>query len=134
MTQAAAGMAQMGIGVAVLMVAKIVNDWYPKSAAGYTIMCSKMASCTQGGVALMWKEDHLKFEVKLVLFNNGLNVLTFQLIMGDKQFYIIGAYIPPQLHKGGGGFKESRGGVPGELQMVWCTPMWVKMLPYITPP
>jgi hypothetical protein len=74
----------MGIGVAVLTDTKIVNNRYPKSAAGYTIMCSKMVSCAQGGVVLVWKEDNLKFEVKLVLFNHGLNTLTFQLAMGDE--------------------------------------------------
>jgi hypothetical protein len=42
--QAAAGLAQMGIGVAVLTEMKFVNDWYPKMAAGYTIMSSKAAS------------------------------------------------------------------------------------------
>jgi hypothetical protein len=40
-----------------------------KTAAGYTIMCSKAVSCTQGGVALVWKENNLRFEVKLVLFH-----------------------------------------------------------------
>jgi hypothetical protein len=43
----------------------------------------------------MWKEDDLKFEVKLVLFNHNLNTLTLQLTTGDKQFYIVKAYIPP---------------------------------------
>ncbi len=89
--QAAAELAQMGIGVAVLTETKIVNNWYPKSAAGYTIMCSKVATCTQGGVALVWKEDDLKFEVKLVPFNHGPNTLTFQLATRDEQFYVAGA-------------------------------------------
>ncbi len=93
-------MAQMGIGLAVLMETKIVNDWYPKAAVGYTIMCYKAASSNQGGVALMWKEDNLKFEVKLVLFNNVANTLMFQLITRDEQFYVIGAYIPPNCMRG----------------------------------
>ncbi len=83
MKQAAAGLAQMGIGVAVLTKTKFVNDQYPKTVAGYTIMSSKVASCSQGGVALVWREDNLKFEVELVLFH-GPNMLTFQLMMGDK--------------------------------------------------
>jgi hypothetical protein len=48
----------------------------------------------------MWKEDDLKFEVKLVLFNNGTYILMFQLITGDKQFYVVGAYIPPNCTRG----------------------------------
>jgi hypothetical protein len=51
--QAAAGLAQMGIGVAVLTESKFVDNWYPKMAAGYTVMCSKIASCAQGGVAFI---------------------------------------------------------------------------------
>ncbi len=93
-------MVQMRIGVAVLMETKIVNDQYPKAAAGYTIMCSKAASCTKGRVALMWKENNPKFEVELVLFNNCPNVLTFQLVMGDEQFYVVGVYTPPNCTRG----------------------------------
>jgi hypothetical protein len=92
--QAATGLAQVGIGVAVLREMKLVDDQYPKTTAGYTIMCSKVASCTQEGVTLVWKENVLKFKVKLVLFH-GLNTLTFQLTMGDEQFFVVGTYIPP---------------------------------------
>ncbi len=81
--QAAAGSAQMGIGVAVLTETKFINNQYPNTAVGYTIMCSKVASCAQGGAALVWKEKVLRFEVKLVLFH-GPNTLTFQLMMGDE--------------------------------------------------
>jgi hypothetical protein len=89
----------MGIGVAVLTKTKFVNDWYPKTAAGYTIMSSKAASCSQGGVALAWRENDLKFEVELVLFH-GLNTLTFQLTTEDEQIYVVGTYIPPNCTRG----------------------------------
>ncbi len=42
----------------------------------------------------MWKEDYPKFEVEMVLFNNGPYIVTFQLAMGDEQFYVVGVYIP----------------------------------------
>jgi hypothetical protein len=90
---------QMGIWGVVLMEIKFVNNWHPKMAAGYTIMCSKTASCTQGGVALMWKENNLRFEVELVLFHSS-NTLTFLLRIGDKQLCIVGAYIPPNCMRG----------------------------------
>ncbi len=48
----------------------------------------------------MWKEDNLKFEVKLVLFNQSPNTLTSQLATGDEQFYVIGTYIPPNRMRG----------------------------------
>jgi hypothetical protein len=68
-------------------------------ATGYTIMCSKAASCAQGGVALAWRENNLRFKVKLVLFH-GLNTLIFQLMMGDEQICIMGTYIPPNCTRG----------------------------------
>jgi hypothetical protein len=69
--------------VRVLTETKFIDGRYPKTAAGYTIMSLKVASCSQGGVALAWREDDLKFEVELVLFHSP-NMLTFQLMMGDE--------------------------------------------------
>jgi hypothetical protein len=97
--QVATGLAQIGIGVAVLTETKFLDDRYPKTAAGYTIMSSKAMSCSQGGVALAWREGNLKFEVKLVLFH-GPNTMTFQLTMGDDQIYVVGTYIPPNCMRG----------------------------------
>jgi len=74
MTQAAAGLAQMRVGLAVLTETKLVDNRHPKTASGYSIMCSKAVSGHQGGVALMWKEDDPMFEVESVLFNNGPNI------------------------------------------------------------
>jgi hypothetical protein len=82
---------QIGIGVVVLTETKFVNNWPPNMAAGYTIMCSKVVSCTQGVVVLVWKENNLRFEVKLMLFH-GPNTLMFQLRTGDKQLYVVGTY------------------------------------------
>ncbi len=80
MTQAAAGMAQTGIGLTVLMETKIVDDRHPKAASGYTIMCLKAASgkLQPGGGALMWKEDNQKFKVKS---KSSPNILTVQLVI-----------------------------------------------------
>jgi hypothetical protein len=57
LNQVATGLAQMGIGVVVLMKTKFIDNQYLKKAAGHTIMCSKAASSAQGGVALVWKEN-----------------------------------------------------------------------------
>ena len=95
MAQVAAGLVQMRVGLAVLTETKLVDDRHPTTASGYTIMCSKAVSGHQGGVAIMWKENDSKFEVKSVLFNNGPNIVTFQVTTGDERFYVIGIYIPP---------------------------------------
>ena len=57
MTQAAAGLAQMRVGLAVLTETKLVDARHPKIASKYSIMCSYAVSGHQGGVALMCKED-----------------------------------------------------------------------------
>jgi hypothetical protein len=90
----------MRVGLAVLTETKIVGDRHPKTASGYTIMCSKAVSGHQGGVALAWKEDDPKFEVESVLFNNGPNIVTFQVTTGDDRFYVIGIYVPPDCRNG----------------------------------
>jgi hypothetical protein len=72
----------------------------PQTASGYTIMCSKAVSGHQGGVALAWKEDDPKIEVESVLFNNGPNIVTFQVTTGDDRFYVIGTYAPPDCRNG----------------------------------
>ena len=90
----------MKVGLAVLTERKLVNDRHPKTASGYSIMCSKAVSRHQGGVVLMWKEHNPKFEVKSVLFNNGPNIVTFQLTTGDERFYVIRIYVPPDCGKG----------------------------------
>ena len=100
LSQAATGLAQMRVGLAVLTETKRVNDRYPKTDSGYAIMCSKAVSGYQGGVTLMWKEDDPKFEVELVLFNNDPKIVTFQVATGDERFNVIGIYIPPDCNKG----------------------------------
>ena len=100
MAQVAAGLVQMRVGLAVLTETKLVDDRHPKTAYGYTIMCLKAVSGHQGGVALMWKEDDLQFTVESVLFNNGPNIVTFQVETGNVRFYVIGVYIPPDCRTG----------------------------------
>jgi hypothetical protein len=113
--QAAARLSQMGIGVAVLTETKFVDDWHPKTAMGYTIMSFKAASCAQGGVALAWRENDLRFKVKLVLFH-GPNTLTFQLMTGGEQIYVMGTYIPPNYTRGVEDILTSSRGVPVGVQ------------------
>jgi hypothetical protein len=47
----------------------------------------------------MWKEKDPKFEVESVLFNNGPNIVTFQLTTGNERFYVIKIYVPPDCRK-----------------------------------
>ncbi len=91
---AAKGLHQMGVGCAVLTKTKLTDDRYPKHIEGYHVIASKATSPQQGGIALLWTAEHQDFEVEAVKIVSP-NVLTFQLIMGGVQFFVIGAYIPP---------------------------------------
>jgi hypothetical protein len=50
---------------------------------GFKIITSKVTSHNQGGIALLWKEDHPGYEVESARIVTP-NLLTFQLITGDE--------------------------------------------------
>ncbi len=72
----------------------MIDDRHPCLASGYKILALKAASHNQGGIALLWKENCGDYEVELARIVTP-NLLTLQLITGDKQFHCIGVYIPP---------------------------------------
>jgi hypothetical protein len=79
---AAKGLAQMGVGIGILTKTKVTNDQYLKSLSGYRVLVSKAASPHQGGIGLIWREDHDGFQVKAVRPLTP-NVMSFQLVTGD---------------------------------------------------
>jgi hypothetical protein len=94
LASAAKGLAQMGVEAAILTEMKVTVDRYPKFSLGYKIIALKATSHSKGGVALVWKEGHDSFEVEAARVVNA-NLLTFQLVTGYEQFYVMGIYIPP---------------------------------------
>ena len=90
----AKGLVQMGVDVAVLTEMKITDDRYPHLTSVYKVLSSKAASRHQGGIALLWKENHPGVEVEAAQILTP-NLLTFQLVMGDEQYYCMGVYISP---------------------------------------
>ncbi len=84
----------MGVGLAVLMETKLTDDHYTRLASGFKILASKATSHNQGGIALLWKENHPGYEVESAQIATP-NLLTFQLVTGDEQLYCMGIYIPP---------------------------------------
>ena len=119
MAAAAKGLAQMGVGIGILTKMKVTNNWYSKSLSGYRVLVLKAASPHQEGLDLIWREDHDGFEVKAV-WPLTPNLLSFQLVMGDKRCYIMGICIAPNCTTG-----------VGDLQVAWeacpvdCTPIVV---------
>ncbi len=94
LSSAAKGLVQMGVGLAVLMETKVTDNHHPCLASGYKILALKAASHNQGGIALLCKENCGEYEVESVRVIMP-NLLTFQLITGNKPFNCMGVYIPP---------------------------------------
>jgi hypothetical protein len=85
----------MGVNCAVLTKVKIMNDKYPRCATRFKVISSKATSHSQGGIALLlWNEGHASFEVEAAKIVTP-NLLTFQLVTGYDQYYVMGTYIPP---------------------------------------
>jgi hypothetical protein len=109
----------MRVGLAVVTETKITDDRYPRLASGFKILASKAASHNQGGIALLWKENHQGFEVESAKILTP-NLLTFQLVTGDERFYCMGVYIPPLTRWGWKTF-----GLPGKpARKVACPSSW----------
>jgi hypothetical protein len=63
------------------------------------VLVSKAASPHQGGIGCIWRVDHDGFEVKAVRPLTP-NLLTFQLVTGNKRYYVMGIYTPPNCTTG----------------------------------
>ncbi len=59
----------------------------------------KAASPHQGGVGLIWREDHDSFEVEDVRPLTP-NLMSFQLVIVNERYYVMGIYIPPNCLSG----------------------------------
>ena len=109
----------MGVGLAVVTETKITDVRYTRLASGYKILASKAASHNQGGIALLWKENHRGFEVESAKIVTP-NLLTFQLVTGNERFYCMGVYLPPLTQWGWKTF-----GLPGKhAQTAACPSSW----------
>ncbi len=70
-----------------------MDDRYPKLTSGYKVISSKATTNKQGGIVFVWKEGHSSFQVEVARVVTP-NLLTFQLVMGYKRFYVMGIYTP----------------------------------------
>ncbi len=89
----------MGVGCAILLEMKIIDDHYTPMTLGYKVLTTKAPSKHQGGIALLWQPEHEAFEIEATKIMT-LNLITFQLVTGDQRYYVIGIYIPPNNTEG----------------------------------
>ena len=86
-------MAATGVDLGIFMETKTTDGVYTRFSSGYNVTASNAVSASQGGIALFWRDKEL-YEVEEVAMC-GPNVLTFELVTGQMQFSVVGAYIPP---------------------------------------
>ena len=90
----------MGVGCTILLQMIITDNRYSCTTSGYKVLATKAPSKHQGGVALLWQPEYEAFEIKATKIVTP-NLITFQLVTGDKRYYVIGIYIPPNNTEGG---------------------------------
>ena len=71
-----------------------MDDIYARRLNGYRVVAWNASSASQGGVVLVWKEEHDSFKVEEVTIRHP-NVLSFELNTGGGRYYVVGCYIPP---------------------------------------
>ncbi len=84
----------MGVSLGILMETKVTDNHHPRLASGYKLLAFNVASHNQGGIALLWKENCGDYKVELVRIAMP-NLVTFQLVTSDEQFYCMGVNVPP---------------------------------------
>jgi len=94
LTFAAKGLAKMGVECAIFPEMKITHDRYARMTLGYKVLSTKAPSKHKEGIALLWQPDHEGFEVEATRVVTP-NLITFQLVTGDKRYYVMGIYNPP---------------------------------------
>jgi hypothetical protein len=117
MATAAKGLARMGVGIGILTKTKVTNNQYLKSLWGYQVLISKATSPHQGGIGIIWRDDHNGYEVKAVRPLTP-NLISFQLVMGNERYYVMGIYIPPNFTTGVDDLR-----VAWEARPTDCTPL-----------
>ncbi len=75
----------MGVGVAVVQETKVMDGKHIHCTSGYKVLALSTPSWRQGGIALLWKDEHAAFKVKAARIHTP-NVLTFQLVTGSAWF------------------------------------------------
>jgi hypothetical protein len=85
---------EMRIHLGILTKTWLDTDRYTRSAYGYTVFATKTTHFNQGGIALIFTNNSLYFQVESQK-RHGPNVVSCFLVTGNTRYAVIGAYIPP---------------------------------------
>ena len=86
-------MDRMNVDLGILTETKHTGGVNTRESSGYRVLATDAASPHQGGVALFWR-DWQGWSVESERCH-GANVISFELITGDRRYLVIGAYISP---------------------------------------
>jgi hypothetical protein len=85
---------KMRIDVGVLTETRLSTDRYTRSAYGYTVFATQTTHVNQGGIALIFTNNSLYFQVESQR-KHGPNVISCVITTGTRHHPVIGVYIPP---------------------------------------
>jgi hypothetical protein len=86
---------QMEIHLGILTETRLSTNRHTRSAYGYTVFATTTTHTNQGGIALIFTNKSLYFQVEAQQ-KHGPNVISCILVTGTHRYPIIGAYIPPR--------------------------------------
>jgi exonuclease III len=92
-------MAAMHVDLGIFTETKLTNEMYTHDCLGYSILATKAASSSLGGVALFYRQQSIGWSVEGPQ-THGPNVVSCKLIAGDVCWNVIGVYIPPSEDSG----------------------------------
>ena len=87
------GMYQANMNLGVLQETKLKKCIYTRDSSSYKVVATDAPITHSVGVAIFYRTaDHFSVEAFQV---HGANVISFQLASGDRQWFIVGCYVPP---------------------------------------
>jgi hypothetical protein len=82
----------MNIDIENLEETKITNDCYTKNCFGFEVITTEAESVFQGGIASVYRPSAYWTIETINRYNP--NVISFELVTGERRFSCVGAYIP----------------------------------------
>jgi hypothetical protein len=86
-------MEQMNVDVGLFTEAKLTGDAHTRFSSGHHVVAAEARRHCQGGVALFFRDSDC-WQVESVR-KHGPNVISFELVMGQRRIPVVGACIPP---------------------------------------
>ena len=87
------GVSQANMDLGIFQETKLTDGIYTRGSASYSIVATDAPSRHRGGVAIFYRsEPHFAVEA-VEMF--GPNVIGFQIVTGERRWYIVGVYLAP---------------------------------------